>query len=302
MTCPVGCPLASSQARENPLGSAVSGVLSGKQDPRSSSRLTSPRVAQLARRLSSRDREVLEIVERFRVMSAKQLRRLYWPEGSAGPRARVARRVLARLCELEVLAPLARRVGGVRAGSDGTTLAVGLAGQRLLASRHPEREARRPHVPGERYLAHTLAVAEIYVELVEAQRRGRGELLAFDPEPACWRRYPGPYGAQLVLKPDAHVRLGVGEFELAWLLEVDLATETPVTIVRKARRHLDYYRSGVERRSTGISPRVAWIAPDEQRAAAIRLALGTLRVETHQLFVVATFADAVATLTAQAPS
>jgi hypothetical protein len=175
-----------------------------------------------------------------------------------------------------------------------------VAGQRLLAKEGSTRRARHPHTPGERYLAHTLAVAHIYVELKEAERQGRADLLAFDPEPACWRSYVGPYGARQVLKPDAYVKLGVGEYEFSWLVELDMATEALTTIERKAQRHLDYHRSGEARRTHGISPRVAWVVPDEQRAGSVQLALDRLPAEVGRLFALTTHAGAV-TFFSEAP-
>jgi hypothetical protein len=297
MTYPLGYPLASSGTGQNAHNGGRFAPSSPTKDLRSSSRLSARQLAVVAQRLSPRDREMLATVGRFRAMSGEQLQRLFWPEGSPETTARLARHGLARLSEMGVLAPLARRVGGVRAGSRGSCFAVGLAGQRLLASGKSPLRARHPYTPGERYLAHTLAVAELYARLVEAERRGASDLLAFDPEPACWRPYLGPYAARLVLKPDAYLKLGVGEYEFSWLLELDLATEALTTIERKARRHLDYHRSGEARRTEGVSPRVVWIVPDERRAGAVQLALGRLPAEAGRLFAVATRGDAVTLLT-----
>jgi hypothetical protein len=297
MTYPLGYPLASSGTRENARNGGSFAPSSPTKDLRSSSRFSARQLASVRDRLSARDREVLETVGRFRAMSGAQLQRLFWPEGSPQTRARLARHGLARLSELGVLTPLTRRVGGVRAGSRGSCFAVGLAGQRLLAAGDSTRRARHPYTPGERYLAHTLAVAQIYVELVEAERGGASDLLAFDPEPGCWRPYLGLFAARLVLKPDAALKLGVGEYEFSWLLELDMATEALTTIERKARRHLDYHRTGEAQRTEGISPRVAWIVPEEQRLDALQLVLERLPAEAGRLFAVATSADAVARLT-----
>ena len=301
MTYPLGYPPASSAKRENAPNGGDSGPSSPTKDLRSSSRLSPRKLASIGDRLSTRDREVLATVDRFRVLSGEQLQRLYWPEGSPETRARLARHGLGRLSRLGVITPLARRVGGVRSGSQGLTFAVGLSGQWLLASGDSTRRARHPYTPGERYLAHTLAVAQIYVELVETERRDAGDLLAFDPEPVCWRPYLGPYAARLMLKPDAYLRVGVGEYEFSWLLELDMATEALTTIERKARRHLNYHRSGAARRSHGVSPRVAWIVPDQQRLEAIQNALGRLPSEARRLFAVATSADAITFLTDGSP-
>jgi hypothetical protein len=297
VTYPLGYPLASSRTRENARNGGDSQSICPTKDLRSSSHLSARKLAVIGDRLSPRDHEVLETVGRFRAMSGEQLQRLFWPQGSPQTRARLARHGLARLSELGVLTPLARRVGGVRAGSRGSCFAVGLAGQRLLNDGGSKRRARSPYTPGERYLAHTLAVAQIYVELVEAGRRGAADLLAFESEPGCWRPYLGPFVARLVLKPDAYLKLGIGEYECSWLLELDMATEALTTIERKARRHLDYHRSGEARRSQGVSPRVAWIVPDEQRAGAVQRALDRLPAEATRLFAVAIGAGAVACLT-----
>jgi hypothetical protein len=151
-------------------------------------------------------------------MSGEQLGRLFWPNSLPATRARLARHGLSRLSRLGVLTPLSRRVGGVRAGSAGLCFGVGLAGQWLLPP--TGKRTRSPHTPGERYLLHHLAVGQLYVELVEAQRQGESELLAFEPEPQCWRTFASGFGVTVTLKPDAYAKLGIGEYELSWLIDL----------------------------------------------------------------------------------
>jgi hypothetical protein len=216
--------------------------------------------------LSDRDHHILDLVARFRIMSGSQLRELFWPDGEPESRARLARRGLARLASLDLLAPLARRVGGVRAGSAGYCFALGPAGQRLLR----DGRTRRPATPGARHLAHTLAVAQLYVELVLTQRSGLVELVSFDPEPACWRRYPGPFGASETLKPDARVRLASGEYEVDWFIEIDLDTEGRTTIAGKAGRYRDCFNSGVLQAAEDVFPKTLWITPATKRADLLK--------------------------------
>jgi protein involved in plasmid replication-relaxation len=300
VTYPPAYPLASSDATRSACKQGGSRSATATKDSRSSSpfntRLSARKLAEIESRLSDRDREVVALVSRFRVMSGGQLQRLFWSEGSPQTRARLARHGLSRLCEVGVLAPLARTVGGVRGGSRGRCFALGLAGQRLAASRSPKPQPRRPYTPGVRYLAHLLAIGELYVDLIEAQRWGSIEILSFDTEPACWRPYLGPWGARLVLKPDGYLKLGVGEYAYSWLIECDMATESLATIERKARRHLDYHHSGSELRHRGVTPRVAWIVPDATRAEGIDGVLQRLRPDERKLFAVATYADALSLL------
>jgi hypothetical protein len=296
---PVAGPLASGTVARNTPNGAGSGRLKPTKDLRPRRRLSARQLAVISEQLSPRDREALRTVSRFRVMSGAQLQGLLWGGVSPNARARVARRGLARLVRLGVLEPLARRVGGERAGSASTTFAVGRAGQYLLNS---GRRVRAAYTPGARYLAHTLAVAHLYVELVAAQRQERAELVRFEPEPECWRPYMVGLGARQVLKPDAFLKLARGDYEFSWFIEQDMATEALSTIKAKAARYHDYFRTGTEQAARGVFPRVLWIVPDSGRAEAARETLAQLPTGAHRLFAVATTADALELLTSEARS
>jgi hypothetical protein len=186
-----------------------------------------------------------------------------------------------------VLAVLPRRVGGVRSGSAGRLFALAPAGQRLNRSTAPKR-ARRPYTPGERHLAHQLAVGDLYVNLQEAASQRSVEIPAFDVEPTCWRTYLGPWGSRLILKPDAFVKVATRDYLYSWFIEVDMATESLATIHHKLQRHLDYHQSGSELQAHGVAPRVAWIVPDQTRATAIEGVIAALSPDSRKLFAVAT--------------
>lgn len=280
---PLAGPLASSQTAQNPPNGAGLGALTPTKDKRLRKRLSGRQLDAIAGQLSGRDRRALEAVSRFGVMSGAQLQELLWAEVSPSARGRVARRGLARLVRLDVLAPLARRVGGERAGSASTTFAVGRAGQYLLRSGRRVRAAR---TPGARYLAHRLAVAQLYVELVAAERQGLVELARFEPEPECWRPYMAGFGTRQTLKPDAFLVLATPSHEFAWLCEQDMATEALSTIRGKALRYHDYYRTGTEQAARGMFPRVLWIVPDADRAEQIQYTLAGLPTDAKRLFAV----------------
>ena len=72
-------------------------------------------------------------------------------------------------------------------------------------------------------------------------------------------------GERLVLKPDAFVRLGVGDLEENNFLEVDRSTESPTVLKRKALTYVAYWQSGEEQVRRGVFPRVLWLVPDERR-------------------------------------
>lgn len=295
---PLAGPLASTPLVHTPPIHNHSTPTTPTKDKRISRRLSARQLARVDQQLTTRDRETLQLVGRFRVMSGAQLTALLWGHVAPSARARVARRSLARLVRLDVLQPLARRVGGERAGSASTTFALGRAGQYLARSGSSTRRVRAAYTPGARYLAHTLAVAQLYVDLAT----GPTELLRFDPEPECWRPYMIAFGARQILKPDAYLLLATTSHEFAWFVEQDLATEALTTITSKAARYYEYFQTGVEQAEGGMFPRVLWVTPDTTRAEAIQEALTRLPAEAQRLFSVAPASEAITLLTSEAQS
>lgn len=254
-------------------------------------RVSARGLMSLAEGLSPRDRAITEAVARLRLVSGRQLERLFFAAGDQPTTgARLARRTLQRLTERRVLTRLERRIGGVRAGSAGHVYGLDVAGQRLVAFWHGEGlvRSRSGLEPGTPFVRHTLAIAEHYVRLVEAERAGALELLAFSGEPDCWRRFTGLGGAALTLKPDAFVLLGVGDYEERSFLEVDCGTEGRAALARKCRTYLDYYRSGAEQAAHGVFPRVVWITTTERRVGLLTEVCAALPPETWRLFAVGT--------------
>jgi hypothetical protein len=254
--------------------------------------------ARLRARLSGRDLAIIGQVAELRLMSARQIQVIHFPDAeheneAAAMRAR--QRVLARLTRERLLIPLTRRIGGVRAGSAGLVLALGPIGQRMLRVDGPR---RRSHEPTWRFVDHTLAIAQLVVDLSVAARQGRLDVLEVQAEPSSWRQFSGLGGRQW-LRPDAFVVLGVGDYELRWFIEVDRASESLPVVLRKCRLYADYYQSGKEQASGGVFPRVCWVVPDEQRAERLRHAIGRDRQLPERLFEVTIGDNALATLTAR---
>jgi hypothetical protein len=160
--------------------------------------------------------------------------------------------------------------------------------------------SRGAHEPGVAWTAHTLAVSDLYVRLREAERAGRVDLLDFDTEPACWRSYTRLGGAAGVLKPDAYIRLGVGEFEDSFLVEMDMASERRGQLARKHRAYSEYFRAGVEQAKTGVFPSVLWIVPDTHRTALLTDIHRALPEQTQRLFTVTESEHALAVLCGEA--
>lgn len=263
-------------------------------------RLTPGKVEGLLGRLSDRDRSIVADFGRVGVLTGAQITRRHFADLSPTARDRVRRRVLARLARLDVLAMLDRRIGGARAGSAGLVFALGVAGQRLLpmldvevATDLPAR-ARQPWTPGVRFLAHSLAVSELYVRLREQEAAGTLKLARWAAEPNAW--FSNGFGG--FVKPDASLLLQAGDIEDSWVVEVDRATESLTTLRRKLLVYVDFAHAG-QLGPDGVIPRVMVAmnhdkpAVMEKRFTAVQGIIAGLPEPATRLIYVARFQHAV---------
>ena len=266
---PVAVPLGSRPESAPGVATGNSGPVRGTNTPRSSSspgsragvsRVGRRRRARLALELSERDRLVLSRIWEHRYLTTLQLQGFCFNgHASDESAARTTRRVLARLQRDQLIRPLARRIGGVRAGSEARVWQLAPVGARI--ARPDTSKSWRTHEPSERFLAHTLAVADAHLCLRTGLTHGLD--VSVQVEPLSWRRFSGIGGEARLVRPDlAAVLQGTdqqGSYEDRWFIEVDMGTESIPTLLTKCRLYMDYYRSGIEQDSHGSFPRVLWV-------------------------------------------
>lgn len=261
---------------------------------------TAKRLADLERSLTPRDRAIILTLDRLRVATTEQVRRVVFHDLTPGSAARKAPAVLNSLTARQIVTKLERQVGGVRAGSRAAVWSLDLAGQRLASACGPAGgRTRKPWTPSLSFLAHRLAVSECYVSLVESERTGAADLLDFDAEPLCWRRYASALGTRS-LKPDAFVRLGVGEIERGAFVEIDRSTESRSTLAGKLRAYRQYWETGREQERRGYFPRVVFAVPDADRLAILADLYVAQPEDTRPIWQVTLTADLTKTLIAGA--
>jgi len=249
---------------------------------RSGGYVTVARLDAVRELLSERDWAILRDVAALRLVTGRQLERLHFAELADASRPVVRRRVLGRLVGTRVVGALERRVGGVRAGSDGLIYCLDVAGQRLLKT------ARRGGPPGARFVRHVLAVAEVYVSLVESARTGKLRLDVFQAEPLSW----WPDGQGGLIKPDAYAAVSTPDHTDYWWIEVDLATENEPTLARKLRTYFDFWQGG-QLGPEGFMPRVLVTVPDSKRYSVLVRLICQLPADSEKLFVVAVAEDVI---------
>lgn len=250
-------------------------------------RVSPHQLEQLREEMSERDLGVLRTVHDFRIVSGDQLRRIYFPGGDAD--ARASRRALERLTRLQAVHRLERRIGGIRAGSAGFLYVIAPIGERLVSSVRPRRRLAEPSAA---FVAHTVAVAELFVAVTERIRTiDDADILDVQTEPSCWREFGGIDGWHH-LRPDLYLSIGIDELEHRWFVEIDRETEHLPAVLRKSTTYDRYYRTGLEQERHGNFPRVLWATITEQRVDAIARALAASTLTTA-LFRIATADEAI---------
>ncbi len=260
--------------------------------------VTAARLGQLERSLSGRDRAIITTLDELRVATTLHLRRLHFAELTPASAARQAPAALRRLADLRIVCQLERQVGGVRAGSAAAVWALDVAGQRLASACGPAggSATRRPWTPSLPFVAHRLTVSELAVALIERARGGDLELLSFEAEPLSWRRFTAPLGGSSYVKPDATVRLAIGDYERGSFVEVDQSTESLSTIRRKCAAFRHYWETGREQSRHGYFPLVVFAVPDAHRRDLISAVVERQPDEAQALFRVVVAGELAAAL------
>lgn len=232
-------------------------------------------ITRLMEDLTERDLAVLASLRSCRLLTTELIRRLHFRRAHTTVRAAAsaATRTLTRLEAQGLVARLDRRIGGVRAGSSGIVWHLGSTGERVVRTLRGESRRRRYMEPSQTFVAHTLAVADLAVQLRELADRPDIELLRINFEPDCWRSFVSPHGAVEWLKPDLHAITATARHEYHWYLEVDLATEHPTAVQRKAQAYQRYAATGAYQARHGVFPAVVWVVPNVARQQALNATL-----------------------------
>jgi Replication-relaxation len=217
--------------------------------------------------LPPRDAEVVELVGRFRLMAAEQVRDLlFFEQRSKTP----LDRALKRLTDTGYLARLGRMVGGFGGGSGQYVYQLGRVGWRYLGKGGGYRPLRViDH--------HALMIAECYVLLRRLARSGGLTVIRYDADPAS-RRTVG----EILLTPDAYAEIGVAAArrKYAFWLEIDRDTENADVIRGKLSRYWRAYKQW----DRDVFPYIIFIAPDDVRRRELERIIAGGPDEAQALF------------------
>lgn len=195
-------------------------------------------------------------------------------------------RALDRLVTRKYLARIERRmVGGNGAGSGQYVYQLGSAGWAFC-----RREGR--YWPYRTVNYHTLAIADVYVELLHWERDGRIRIDGFATEPDSWLNVAGAD-----LRPDLYVDVAeiIKRRNIALWIEVDMGTERQKAVKDKLARYRHAWHHADEK-TLPVFPLVLFIAPDDVRARELRWIVEHGDEEAQRLFFVSTASQFAALL------
>jgi hypothetical protein len=217
--------------------------------------------------LSPRDTQVIELVGRFRLMTAGQISDVvFTTQSSKTP----LDRVLKRLTDAGYLARLGRMVGGFGGGSGQYVYQLGRAGWRLLGKGGGYRPLRVVDL-------HTLTIAECFVALKRLELAGQLTVISYTAEPGCHRTV-----GTVSLTPDAYVEVGVSapKLKYSFWLEIDRDTENSETIKGKCVRYWRAFQSW----DGQVFPYVVFVVPDAGRQRELERIINGGPDEAQALF------------------
>ena len=257
----------------------------------------------IAERLDTTDRALLDLLAAHRYATTRQLAQiteLSGQYGSARSALRQTSRRLRRQHGLGLVAHLARRIGGTRAGSAGYVWYLTAAGQRLTDEGRGVR--RRFQEPSPLFLAHTLAITQARVVIEQAIHAVGGRLARLRTEPACWRSWLRLGGALGWLKPDLEAITATDTgAEDHWLLEVDLDTEHPARLLAKCHDYQAHLASGTFQAQHGYYPQVVWLLTNSARAGRLAEQIAADQTLTPELFKITAAPEQLAALIQRGP-
>jgi hypothetical protein len=215
--------------------------------------------------LLARDVEIVELVGRFRLMTAGQIRELvFTTQTSKTP----FDRALKRLTDGGYLVRLARMVGGFGGGSGEFVYQLGRVGWRYLGKGGGYRPLRAVDL-------HTLTIAECFVQLKRLGREERLTVIDYTPEPASHRTV-----ADIPLTPDAYFELGVKPHKFLYWLEVDRGTENTDVIRGKLVRYWRAFQAWPE----ATYPYIVFVVLDDIRKRELERTIAGGPQEAQVLF------------------
>ncbi|RRD24781.1 replication-relaxation family protein [Actinomyces bowdenii] len=274
----------------------------------------------IAEQLDTTDHDLLELLATHRYATTNQLAQIANLDGRWATQRSALRQTTRRLSRhhrLGLVDHLARRIGGVRAGSSGFIWHLREPGHRLIAQQNstdhqPTGTGQTPAVAGRRrrhsepshaFLAHTLAIAQTRLIIESAARDAGGHLTLLATEPACWRSWILPSGTQRWLKPDLEaITTTAGGEEDHWLIEIDLGTENPARLLTKCHIYHDHLSSGAEQAANGgYYPQVVWLMNSTRRAEWLERQIQTDQYLMPGLFKIVASAEQLTRLIQQGP-
>lgn len=261
------------------------------------SRITPARLTILISGLEAAkfSRPILQLLDDFHYANGSQIQRLFFVSGTPLAATRARNRALTSLVSMRLLYRYPRQpLSGNLHGSTEYIYALAHAGQRVMNELRKNQRPKRSINRTTEHIQHALAVTELHVCMVEAERAGQIELIKSRGEPACHKHF----GMRKVLKPDGFVDFKAARngqlHEVAWFIEVERSREGETSTIAK----LSNYREYMEQLDpdTQFMPRVLFVTYTEKHRAHLERLLDRNTGTDRDVFMVVLADQAIPTM------
>lgn len=224
-------------------------------------------------RLRDRDHLVLVVLSRFTQLSTPQINALVFHEATS---RFPCDKVLRRLRESGMIETVDQpNVGGRRGGRSETIYQLGKHGYPMFFT--GKRKIQRVI----RY--HALAVADVYVQVKQAEQDGWLGVLDWQVEADAWVNVAGAD-----IRPDLYLEVDHLESKIKYYYwcEIDLGGERQRQIIEKLERYIYAYEHSDDYPHP-VFPQVVWLVTSPERERELKQIISRMKNPPDRLFIVA---------------
>lgn len=261
------------------------GQISDDKQPSKKKRISRPQLTALRNTMKEKELDILWNIRKYHFLTTGHIKRLHFKTGTTdAANLRAANKCMKRLREAGLVAPLSRRIGGVRAGSSALIWHLTEPGKRLLWIDEPDKKHTRKRFekPSADFLHQTLAVAETAVSIISlAESKDGLSIRRLDTDFSYVVRYRDE---TVSIHPGLYAVLHGDGYEYHWFVETAPYWDVVRNLVRRAEKYCKVYQQGAFQGQVGVFPLTLFILPDDEQKIKLEQTIKERMPEYMRLF------------------
>jgi len=261
------------------------GQISDTKQSEKQKRISRLQLMTLHKTMKEKELDILWNTRKYHFLTTAHIKRLHFKAGTTdAANLRAANKCMKRLRELGLVAPLERRIGGVRAGSSALIWHLTEPGERLLWLDEPDKKHTRKRFeePSADFLHQTLAVAEAAVSIITLAECQDGlSIRRLDTDFSYVVRYRDE---TISIKPGLYVVLHWDGYEYHWFVETAPYWDIVRNLVRRTEKYCKVYQQGAFQGQVGVFPLTVFMLPDDEQKIKLEQTINEQMPDYIRLF------------------